>query len=233
MSKSSNIASGGIAIDRNRERLGSGPSEFKPFAQRADPHSALSRPFSHSLNAPFEAQSPVTSRVIALLGRSGPTAILRAVAEAVVNPFQRVVIGWSRPHIGKKINCGLPSFAHRYSASAVVLKFEIILIFTAVHHVSPRRIFRRFNLAVDRLSRALKFLLIASTRHACSVPQALTTHDLFVSAIASAQPTKGCRSAFSVLVSNPVMQRYDRPAPEALACNVLYWHGPIVAQNRR
>lgn len=230
MSKSSNIPSGRIAINRNGECLCGGPSQEKAFMNCSRSNSGLPCPLRNRLDLSTETQTSIPARVVGLFRDGCPTAIVRTVTKLIIVALQRMSPRWARPNIVEKVCRSVPAFANGNATSPVVFVFRVFRVSASIHHVRPRGVFGRIELAVNGLTLALKLLLIAAARNAAPILKTLAAHYLFVSTITATQPTKhSTGAALRVFVPNLVIQGYNRPTSKTPARNVVNLHGIIIA----
>lgn len=92
---------------------------------------------------------PIDAGVTLLLRPSGPTAILWAVAEVIVNAVKRIIWRWPASHILEKIVKALqPTVTDGYSPAAIVLPASIFGIVTSALDCLPGMVLWCIRIAV-------------------------------------------------------------------------------------
>ena len=87
--------------------------------------------------------SMIISSIKRLFFPCRPSAIFFKIAFVVVNTFKRILWGRLFLHIIIKTREAIPPFiANSYSASAIIFKFRIIRVITAIKHMIPTSVFR-------------------------------------------------------------------------------------------
>lgn len=108
----------------------------------------LLRPFSDCFSLTTERQAVVVRAVSVLFPSGDPSAIVGRIASIIISPVNGVFLGWSLPHIGKKVLKFFPSFANRDSPSAVILPRSLPWVCASRPHGAPYAILIRLSHAV-------------------------------------------------------------------------------------
>lgn len=219
-----------IFTDRDAQRVVGRPSEIEALVNRIFFQAKVFGPLGHRKYTTVKAETTILPRIVALLWTCSPSAVIRRVSTLIINSLKRVAEAWTLSHIYQEIGSRFPSFANRNTPAAVISECGVLGVLTAIHHMCPRRIFRRLKHAVLSLSLPLKLALIAPTRNTTAILEALATHNFLSAAFASTQPARRGATTVSVFIGNRVVKLKDSPASKRLACNVLYLHALSIAQ---
>ncbi len=121
------------------------PSEEKEtIPQCALGYVSLDTPFGNSFRLSLKREPSNISLISHLIYSKCPADVARLIVAVVVDSIDRVCYRWSWPHIAEKTLKRLaPLWTHTYTSPAVICERFIVLIQTAIQHVSPCSIFNR------------------------------------------------------------------------------------------
>lgn len=149
----------------------------------------------------------VIASVVRLLEFGCPAAVLWGIRAVVVNALNRVFVRWAPSHVGDEIIKRLPSVAHGYAASTVVLVSLVVWFPTSLAHNLPDAILRALAVAVCAVSlsraSACSLAIKASTTGGVAVPKVLADHLRLCPALTSAEPIR----SFACPVRNALEDR--------------------------
>lgn len=188
-------------------------------------HIVFSSPLGGGKRESIKGNSQVASGIGSLLKLCCPNAIFRFVISVVVESFNRVICAGHRPHVGIKILKRFnPSFANRYSSSAVVSKVSTV------------------NIAASFYDPLVNSVLFA-VRHAVGFPYLILSKEFFMKTAARLRPAspkrQTCRNCCSTTVTQAIPHRprltagcnfvispaYDQKASKFLTGKVYkLWH---------
>jgi len=109
-------------------------------------------PILNAQSNPINLNPDVRGCISALNQHSRPLAIAGLVISIVINAINRVTLGWSKPHIRKKVFKNLPAITYLDSTTAVSAVFWSIRVATSVSHFGPYIPLRRMTLPMEVLS---------------------------------------------------------------------------------
>lgn len=166
--------------------------------------SGAAQPASKRLLADTELQGPISQAhllslvtdpyrpplISCLVGNSGPSTVLRFIITVVVNAFNRVLAGWTRPHVGEEVDKRTPPAVADLDASgSVVLPGGAGDAVASIDHPLPDFILRHPAASVESVA------LHSGTAAALSISSleigGSDDHD--VSAVTAADPSRGLR----------------------------------------
>jgi len=132
----------------------------------------------------------IVSLVPILRGRCGPTTVFRRITSIVIYAVNRVIPGWSWPHIFKEVDESvfpLPSITYSNTAIVVIKLFCFgSLSIAAPNHVTPDVMFRATSHAMSAILFANKLFLFATARNYLTVPKIAVLNCFCVSAVTQA-----------------------------------------------
>lgn len=204
----------------NRESVCGVPAIYKSTVQsgRVDP--SFSCPLGKGLNATVKAQSFVNPLVIMLRLLGGPYAIIRRIAQTVIQSFQRMTIRRPMAHVSNESIKGCPLFAHGNSTPAVIFIAWVCRVLTSLVHRLPCNVFGLTGHAVFSQSLCLDFFMQATAGNVRTPHEGGAVYRLLVSAFAHTQPI-GC------LVANEGCS-YCSETARFMSRKVLGWHESII-----
>lgn len=157
----------------------------------------MSRPLSNGHGVSAECQKPIVPAVIILNGFSFPGTILRAVASVVVSSFNRMLWGWTWPHVGVKQSKVIPTVAYSNSPAAIIFPKFVGFFLAPSFHVRPNFVFRCFAKTMSRLPCRRQFAPKAAAGFGVAAGQVASEHARFFATIAQAIPKIISFAAFS------------------------------------
>ena len=108
-------------------------------------------PFGESMSFTLVGDTDIYTRVVCLLSRACPSAVLWRIRTIVVNAVNRIARAWARSHIsieGGEVR--FPAVTHNNSAPAIVVICAMIRIVASGFHANPYLVFRELGQAVFR-----------------------------------------------------------------------------------
>lgn len=184
----------------------------------------LVSPISYVLSLPVIGEHLASSRVSCLNFRGCPSAITGVVVSIDINSVKAVGFGRFFPHIRKKCNEVVPSFADGYSSPTVRRIPSVFGVFASSSHSTPRKVFGRFALAMGLVSSNKNLSSDASTRHRIARGEATTCNKSGASAGASAVPPNEVGTRHSI-------SRQCGKSAECLIRKVSkFWHKTLYIQ---
>lgn len=108
-----------------------------PLRNCGSANTSLSGPITERHCSPIKRESSRARLVSALFTWCFPFNISRLIAKCVVNPADRMLLTWSKTHVGKKVLKGIPAFANSNSNSTVSVIPLHGRVFTAANHGVP------------------------------------------------------------------------------------------------
>lgn len=120
-----------------REGLFLGHPLPDPSVESGVIHRSFVEPCPQVLGHPVDRDASRARSVAALLNRRRPTAVIGGVGAVVVDAVERVLGGWSAPHVGKEILVCAPPIADANPAASVSWKRLVSWVFTPVSSTRP------------------------------------------------------------------------------------------------
>ncbi len=118
------------------------PSSFQSVANCVMRKSSVLRPCRDTLRLAIVSQDAICSRVALLFASSGPPAIVRAIPQRIVNTFERMLRGWSGPHISAEVLKGfVPPLTDGYPPATVIGEVRRCRQGASLSHGLPNGVF--------------------------------------------------------------------------------------------
>lgn len=211
---------------RSRQGGLNAPATLQAKADHARSGSDVLRPFARGSGSSVERDGGVGARVLALFASCGPAAIVRRVRAVVVDALNRVLVGWSWPHIGQKsLKAIEPSSAHGDASAAVVLEPFVTGVYAALPCCRPHGIFRHQSVAnFQAQGGSQSFNTKAATANGLPGLKVYAPDHGDLAAVASANPSAALSSSSR---RGHIAIQHDE-ASESLARQITDYHPSIV-----
>lgn len=135
------------------ERIERGPAPFEPGPQRPGVHPDFRSPLGQGKCTALAGYMPVAASVGALLGASGPTAVIGAVRPVVVYPVERKTFDIAGRHVVDEVLDRAPAFADIDASAPIPVVRGVPGTVAPIYSPVPRAKQRVFSEAVLRLPR--------------------------------------------------------------------------------
>lgn len=135
-----------------------------------------------------ESYTVVRSRIVGLLNRSGPSAVVFDVSEIVIDPIDRVAATRANPHVRKKISKHTPPIANGHPTTLIVGSSSKVLVCASSDHVGPYSECSGPGHSVSFASLRNNFILETSARNGFTCSEIPSVDYLFDSASAPTLP---------------------------------------------
>jgi len=184
--------------------------------------------FGKAHGLPVNINDNGTASISGLLDISGPSAILRIIALAIVNTLNGMTTSWLLPHVGKKCSKVLPPITNRYSSSSIAFKAPPIRVVASSQHGRPASIFAGcasiWRMPVLCQCFTYAFSPQASTTLSESRNEASCSDGFIDSAITSAQPLYRGSHRSLASYNDKTIESLTRSVFElSHKCNVAYY----------
>lgn len=169
------------------ESLGYAPSlHVKPCPDCARVNASGFGPLSHGLGFSIVSKKPARASVPGLIGFCSPSAIGRLVISIVIDALNRMLWGWTKPHVLKKVFKMSPPIANFNTATPIVLETGISIASTSCVKEAPDPVLCGSGQSVRNRSLSPD----TPAADAVAVPQPLSAICNSFSAIASTNPLR-------------------------------------------
>jgi hypothetical protein len=143
-----------------------------------------SSPFRNSLSLAVECYRVIVAAVVGLPSIGSPVTVFRRIGTVVVAAFNRMLLSWTRSHIGKEVGGVLPTVTNFNSSAAIEFITDSAGFFAASFHGFPDiKVWVRRE-AVCRV----KFSSDATATSGGPSDQSGSRHPTFFFAITTAKP---------------------------------------------
>lgn len=172
------------------ERFFHRPTGLNAIEQRsiADPY--LIGPFPHCVSLALVLKNKVATSIVCLFGICRPSAIVRRIAQIVVDAIYAVLCPRTRPHIYHELlKVVTPLMTNANATSAILIKVALVRIFAARYHRLPNSIFARAAGAMRPSRSPQLFSMQTPTTSRGSVPQIAARRNYVIPALAPTKPS--------------------------------------------